>query len=269
MICLVSLEHQSWLDDPDRRHAHLAYCMDVQLRVEALTNHPCLVQRYPVVTRRRLQALGVKVLILSGNAADWSVYDPAELAELCDLIRDAERPILGLCGGHQLIAMAHGAPVGHMRLLQPGEPDVRGPDGRVPSAPGYLKEWGFMPVSVVRPDPLFDGLGASPLFLEVHHCEVKALPAGFDLLAASQECPIQAMKRVDRLVYGVQFHPEGYTERPADRSSPLVDLVYPDGCRAAQPDGRHLLANFFRVAGVLNLGGRASSSRPPDVKTKK
>jgi GMP synthase (glutamine-hydrolysing) len=247
MICFVSIEHESWLENPENRLAHLAYCMDVKLKVEALTGRPCLVQRYPDVTRHQLRGLGIAALLISGNAADWYRYGREELAELCDLIREAEWPILGFCGGLQLIALAHGSNTAPMRRLRPGEPDVT-----TLSAPGYRKEWGFMPVDVVDPDPIFDGLGAPPMFLQVHYCEVKELPPGFRLLASSKDCAIQAIRRNDGPVYGVQFHTEGYTEEPHDRRNPLVNLVYPEGYPEARPDGRDLLANFFRIAGVLD-----------------
>ena len=134
-----------------------------------------------------------------------------------------------------------------MRLLRPGEPDTTDLSG-----PGYLKEWGFTPVSVVAEDPILDGLGHAPVFLEVHYCEAKAVPPGFHLLASTADCRVQLMKRDDKPVYGAQFHPEGYTEWPCDDRSELVNLVYPEGHSVAQPAGRKLLENFFRVTGVMS-----------------
>jgi GMP synthase (glutamine-hydrolysing) len=220
--------------------------MDVKLKLEAMTGVPCLVQRYTDVTQARLQALGVEALLISGNATTWDHYARAALAPLRDVIRRATWPILGFCGGHQLIAMAHGAHVAPMRRLRPGEPDVTDLSG-----PGYLKEWGFLPVDVVGADPIFHGLGSAPVFLQVHYCEVKSLPPDFEVLASSPDCPIEAMKRRDRPVYGVQFHPESYTEAPDDRRNPLVNLVYPEGYDRVQVDGRELIANFMRLAGVI------------------
>jgi GMP synthase-like glutamine amidotransferase len=246
MICFISLEHESWLEDTENRANHLVYCMDVKLKVEKVTGQPCLVQRYPDITRRRLRDLGVAALLISGNAAGWDRYDRQGLAELFDIIHSGEWPILGLCGGHQLIAMAYGAEVAPIRRLRPGEADVT-----TLSAPGYLKEWGFMPVEVTADDPILDGLGTAPSFLEVHYCEVKQLPAGFRVLASSSDCSIQIMRWGDGSVYGTQFHPEAYTETPYDRRSPLVTLVYPQGYPEARPAGRRLLANFFRIAGIL------------------
>ena len=246
MIVFVSLEHESWLENPETRDSHLVYCMDVKLKVEAMTGQPCLVQRYTDVTHELLQALGITALLISGNAVPFEEYEDGALDEMCRTIRAAEWPILGFCGGHQLIAMAHGSNVAPMRPLRPGEQDVT-----TLSGPGYLKEWGFLPVDVVAPDPILEGLGGAPIFLEVHYCEVKELPPGFRVLASSPDCPIQVMKRCDRPVYGVQFHAESYTEGPHDRRNPLVSLVYPEGYPEARPDGRDLIANFMRVAGVL------------------
>jgi GMP synthase (glutamine-hydrolysing) len=247
VICFVSLEHDSWLENLEMRNSHYLHLMDVKLKLEALAGRPCLVRRYTEVTPQGLQGLGIEALVISGNGTDWPEYDSADLAGLQDVIRGATLPILGLCGGHQLIAMAHGAPVDSMRPLRPGEPDVTDL-----SAPGYLKEWGFMPVEVVKPDPLFDELDAAPVFLEVHHCEIKELPAGFDNLACTPDCAIQVLKQRGKPVYSTQFHPESYTESAGDRRNPLVNLVYPDGYPEARPDGRALIANFFRIAGVLD-----------------
>ncbi len=57
------------------------------------------------------------------------------------------------------------------------------------------------------------------------------VPPGFTLLALNDVCRIQAIKHESRLVYGVQFHPEAYTEE--------------------HEDGKVLLTSFFRMAGVI------------------
>jgi len=200
--------------------------MDVKLRLEEISSQPCLVQRYLRLTRQRLSDWGIRALVISGNVADWAEYGEADLAEMCRIIRAAELPIIGFCGGYQLIAMAHGASLGPMRRLKEGEEDPH-PD----FAPGYFKEWGFTPVRILKADPLFDGLGEEPVFFEAHYWEVKEAPPAFEVLASTDACRIQAIKRIGKPVYGTQFHPEHYTEE--------------------HPDGRQLLANFFKVAGIL------------------
>jgi len=226
MICYVDIEHERILQDPEKRFAHLAQCMDVKLRLEEISGEACLVQRYSHVTRQRLSEWGIQALIISGNVTDWAEYGEADLAEMCHIIRAAELPILGLCGGCQLIAIAHGVPVGPVRRLD-NEEEGACPD----SAADDFKEWGFLPVRVLKSDPLFDGLGQEPILFEEHCWELKEAPPGFEVLASTDACRIQAIRHTGPLVYGTQFHPERYTQEHAD--------------------GRKLLANFFKLAGIL------------------
>jgi len=202
-------------------------------------------QHYRRVTRRRLREWNIRAIVISGNSSDWIEYDADAFDEMFDIIRSAEWPIFGICGGHQLIGMAHGAPLGPMRELRPGEVSASS------YAPAYFKEWGFTPVRIVQADPIFDGLGAVPIFAEAHYWEIKELPAGFELLASTDECPIEAMRQRGKPIYGVQFHPEAYSEYPGDRrSAQLNDIYAPAVCQEVHPDGRQLLENFFKIAGV-------------------
>ena len=226
MICYVDIEHDKVLQDPDKRSSHLANRMEIKLRLEEISGEPCLVQRYSDLTGQRLAEWGIKALLISGNGTPWDEYAAQDLAEMYHIIRSARLPILGFCGGCQLIAMAHGVPVDYMRPLHDGEQDAR-PNYRE----GWLKESGFMPVRVLQPDPLFNGLGDWPVFYQAHAEEVKGPPPDFRVLASSEACPIQALKQADRLVYGTQFHPEWFSDE--------------------QADGRRLLTNFFEIVGIL------------------
>ena len=58
------------------------------------------------------------------------------------------------------------------------------------------------------------------------------MPAGFENLAMTDECPIQVIKRQDKLVYGTQFHPELYDD---DHS-----------------DGRRVISNFLSLSGIVS-----------------
>jgi len=263
----MDIEHDKALQSAEKRAVHQARCTDVKLRLEEISGEVCLVRHYKYVTQRWLRAAEIKALIISGNATDWAEYDEADLFKMSRIIRNAELPILGICGGCQLIAMAHGAPLGPIRRLEEGEENPY-----EDYAPGYFKEWGFVPVHILKSDPLFDGLGEAPRFLAAHYWEVKETPPGFELLASSDDCRIQVIKRVGKPVYGTQFHPEAYTEGQVEHRSWLIDFVYPGGYTEEQVDGRRLLVNFFLASGVLEQHCGTSSvatwsSRPSTSST--
>jgi GMP synthase (glutamine-hydrolysing) len=64
----------------------------------------------------------------------------------------------------------------------------------------------------------------------MHAWHIAKLPPEFDVLAATDECPIQAIKHKTRVLYGTQFHPEQYDDE--------------------HTDGKTILRNFFTIAGV-------------------
>lgn len=122
-----------------------------------------------------------------------------------DAITDSNVPILGICFGHQLMAHAFGTEVVKDRR--------------------HVLE--MVKTSVLADDPFFEGLPKSLMLLESRYEVVKALPAGFSLLARSTTSAIATMKDGSRLLYGVQFHPELYT--------------------AENPDGNKVVGNFIRL----------------------
>lgn len=61
---------------------------------------------------------------------------------------------------------------------------------------------------VDEPDDIFHGLPRGFVVWESHNDEVKELPDLFELLAHSENCPVEAVKVRSRPLYGLQFHPE-------------------------------------------------------------
>lgn len=176
---------------------------------------PVVVEHLGVVTRARVDELGPSHIILSGQSHPWTMYSPGSLAGVFDVIRGAEQPVLGVCGGHQQIALCHGATVGLIRRVAPGE-----------GYEGAFRERGFVDVDV-RGGGLFAGL-PDRIAVWASHCdEVKELPPGFELVASNQTSPIQAMRHESRPVFGVQFHPELFDE--------------------AHPHGRSVLEGFLAL----------------------
>ncbi len=225
MLCYVILEHSRYLADHTRSEPNLARMLRHKFRFEEISGLPCLIQHYTHVTAEKLAAWKVKALLLSGNATDWDEYDMTTFTDLKLIIREGDWPVLGLCGGMQLIGLVHDVPCGPMGRLPEGMADPD-PDHQ----PGMLKERGYYPINILRSDPLFEGVGARPVFCEMHYWELKAMPPGFIHLAASELSPIQAIRHETRPIYGTLFHPEEYSEE--------------------HPEGKQLLSNFFRICGL-------------------
>lgn len=223
MLLYIDPEHPAILRDPDRRAKHLLQHAEEKARFEELSGRPCLLLHYwQFAGQDWLRRLQPRAVLLSGMCSEWSSYEREGFDALLDFIRDWERPMIGLCGGHQLIAHAYGAEVGPMRALNAGESDPRPEFGG-----GCFKELGVHAIDVVGHDTLFAGLPDQVDMVEEHYWEVKALPVEFELLAGNPACQIQAMQHRQRPLFGTQFHPERWS--------------------AKHPDGRQLLQNFFAM----------------------
>jgi hypothetical protein len=158
MIGFVDLAHPDFLADPARRQGHLGHRLNVTLRLQEVAGTPCLYQHYSAIDRAFVRRWGLRALVLSGIPSHWRAYDWATFAPLAALIREPEVPILGVCGGSQVIGRLLGAPVTLMGRLQPGEIDT----GTYMA--GWRKEVGFLPLDTETTDPLFAGLGPHPSF---------------------------------------------------------------------------------------------------------
>jgi GMP synthase (glutamine-hydrolysing) len=159
------------------------------------------VEHYPNVSLERIRQLAPTHIILSGQSHPWNHYTPASLRGVFDVIHNASQPMLGVCGGHQQIALAYGSNVSVMRRLGPGT--------------GYencLRERGFFDVETDG-DGIFAGLHGRSSFWHSHFDEVKELPENFKRTASNETCPIQAMQHLTRPLFSVQFHPELFDEQ--------------------------------------------------------
>lgn len=222
MISYVDMAHPLLLADPARRAGHLARRHATARRLGELAGAPCLYLHYRELDRAFVHHRGIRAVILSGIPSHWRRYDWAEFAGIAELLRDGDTPLLGMCGGGQVLGHLLGAPVARLGRLQAGEADESA------YMPGWRKEWGFLPLDLVAPDPLFANLPAAPEVFLAHGRALKATPPGCTLLASRPTCRIQAFRLDGTPVYGVQFHPELHTDE--------------------HPDGRTILANFFALA---------------------
>lgn len=174
-----------------------------------------LTEPFHAVSLKRVKSLRPSHIILSGQSHPWDRYTPEALAGVFEVIKKAPQPVLGVCGGHQQMALAFGACIGLMERLEPGE-----------GYEGAKRERGYYPVETSR-NGIFKDLPPEITVWHSHFDEVKALPKGFRRTASNETCSIQAMEHVDRPLFGVQFHPELF-----------------DG---EHPDGRKVLENFLEM----------------------
>ena len=155
-----------------------------------------LIEPFHDVSLERVRSLRPSHIILSGQSHPWDQYTNESLAGVFSVIKQASQPILGVCGGHQQIAIAHGAKVDLMQRMEPGE-----------GYEGAKRERGFGPVQNTG-QGLFKGMPSEFTVWHNHCDEVKEVPNGFRVTASNDNCAIQAMQEKGRRVYGVQFHPE-------------------------------------------------------------
>jgi GMP synthase (glutamine-hydrolysing) len=166
----------------------------------------CEVHPFQAVDQADIEKFDPRGIILSGGPASVTegmspAVNPAVFA--------AKVPVLGICYGEQTMAKELGGLV----------------EG------GHHREFGRAEVEVKQASALFDGVwqpGDRKQVWMSHGDRVTKLPAGFSVIAASDNAPYAAISDEARRYYGVQFHPE---------------VVH-------TPDGAKLLRNF-----ALNIAG--------------
>jgi len=197
--------------------------------IKELSGNPyVIVRNFGTITPEFISATQPEFIVLSPQGTPWCKYTGGQGVALQNflwlvpmLAEDMNIPILGICGGHQALAIAFGGKVGPIRG---GEYDCM----------PYTKDrqQGIVPLQVIAPDPIFRGIDRKFRILESHYDEVKVLPPGFVLLASEKESPYQIIRHPTRPVYGIQGHPERFLSN--------------------RPDGGILIRNFLKIAGTYN-----------------
>ena len=103
-----------------------------------------------------------------------------------ELVKELDRPLLGICFGHQLIGATYGTKITDL--------------GRSVRA--------FKEVRLLEEDPVFDGLPQTIRVSESHRQAIAQVPQDFRHLAESPSSRIESIAHKTRPTYGVQFHPE-------------------------------------------------------------
>ena len=134
-----------------------------------------------------LEEISFNGLVAGGGPQ--SVYEEnsrRELNNLERLLKESSKPLLCICVSHQLLAEALGGRTG----------------------PAKEPEYGRITVHVDKEDEILRGTGPSFTAWASHNDEVIRMPQGFERLAHSQSCKVEAMRSRSRPIYGIQFHPE-------------------------------------------------------------
>lgn len=121
--------------------------------------------------------------IISGAPILLTEVDTGPYLKKFEFLSQTNKPVLGICFGHQVLGMVHGSKV------------KRCEEDRKTTA-----------ISLMDSE-LFYGLDNVATFAE-DHCECIELPDSFVLTGFSAICDVEAMQHTTKKLFGVQFHPE-------------------------------------------------------------
>lgn len=126
----------------------------------------------------------IRGVVLSGSPC--SVRDPeAPNPDLSQYL--GKVPVLGVCYGAQLLAQQGGGEV----------------------LPATIREYGRARLSHInRKSPLMRELSIESQVWMSHGDTIKALPAGYEIIASTHEVEVAAYHITGQPTYGIQFHPE-------------------------------------------------------------
>jgi GMP synthase (glutamine-hydrolysing) len=219
---------------------------NIEHNIERLVKNPDVRVAHLSEIREAAAEFRPQAIVLSGTLSDFDYYNPQHLENFNRFINETRTPVLGICGGHQLIGLAFGARVVTLDNLEQHQ-----------NRANRSFEYQYKLVRIIAPDdPIFRGIndaesgvwqdytreGRILRVWQNHGLQLDRVPEGFQLLATGYLCRNQMMvKRTDeQLIYTVQFHLEKSFE-DWDRTR-ATRWEHPNESR----DGRIIFENFLR-----------------------
>lgn len=144
----------------------------------------CDAEIIPLLDLDELILKKYKGIVISGAPILITEVDPSRYLDKVQWIKTTTLPVLGICFGHQLIGMLHGA---------------------MPSKMREDRDWQL--IEILEDSPIFEKL-PNELELMEDHCETISIPKDFKLVASSDVCINESMQHISKPIFGVQFHPE-------------------------------------------------------------
>lgn len=142
-------------------------------------------------------------IVLSGSTlmlTSQSMPEPLE-----KLLLETDKPLLGVCYGHQALAQAWGAKLVKKEMFE-AEATIR-----TNNRYGLIEELG-----------LFFNVAESH---SVHIVNNRKLKKNFEVLAYSDSCDVEVIKHKERPLWGVQFHPERSDPVGRQIAAKLAEMV--------------------------------------------
>ena len=153
------------------------YCLELGANLKVIRNDELSV--------REIKELNPEKIIISPGPST-----PKEAGVSVDVIKKIEKPILGVCLGHQSIAYAFGGEVIRAKNLMHGKTSE---------------------IKITQNDVLFNNLPNSFRVTRYHSLVVNKENLPKNLIATSyslDDNEIMSLKVKDKPIFGVQFHPE-------------------------------------------------------------